>query len=55
MPKFSKNMYISIKTGEKKLNCYTVNISKEVVDKTDLKDKELKIYAQDNKIIIEKK
>lgn len=55
MPKLAKNMYLSIKTGERKLNCYVISIPKEIVHKTDLKDKDLKIYAQDNKIIIEKK
>lgn len=54
MPKLAKNMYRSVKTGEKKLNCYLVHISKEIVNKTDLEDKELNIYAENNKIIIEK-
>lgn len=55
MPKLAKNMYKSLKTGERKLNCYNINISKEIVNKTDLEDKELKISAENNKIIIEKK
>lgn len=55
MPKLAKNMYRSVKTGEKKLNCYLVHISKEIVNKTDLEDKELNIYAENNKIIIEKR
>ena len=54
MPKLAKNMYKSLKTGERRLNCYCLNIPKEVVNKTDLDGKELKIYAKDNKIIIEK-
>lgn len=46
-------MYTTAK-GERKLNCYGVNIPKEIVNKTDLEDKDLKISAKDNKIIIEK-
>ena len=53
MPKLSRNMYTTAK-GERKLNCYGVNIPKEVVNKTDLDGKELKIRAEGNKIIIEK-
>ena len=53
MPKLSRNMYTTAK-GERKLNCYGVNIPKEVVNKTDLEGKELKIRAEGNKIIIEK-
>ena len=41
-------------TIERKLNCYVVNIPKEVVEKTNLKDEDLKISSKDNKIIIEK-
>ena len=37
MPKLAKNMYTTAK-GERKLNCYVVNIPKEVVEKTNLKD-----------------
>ena len=54
MPKLAKNMYRSLKTGERRLNCYVVNLPKEVVNKTDLVDKELKITSDNNKIIIEK-
>ena len=53
MPKLAKNMYTTAK-GERKINCYVVNIPKEVVEKTNLKDAELKITAKDNKVIIEK-
>lgn len=53
MPKLAKNMWTNSK-GERKLNCYCVNIPKEIVNKTDLEDKELKIISKDNKIIIEK-
>ena len=53
MPKLAKNMYTTTK-GERKLNCYVVNIPKEVVEKTNLKDADLKISSKYNKIIIEK-
>ena len=53
MPKLAKNMYTTAK-GERKLNCYVVNIPKEVVEKTNLKDVDLKISSKDNKIIIGK-
>ena len=53
MPKLAKNMYTTAK-GERKLNCYIVNILKEVVEKTNLKDEDLKMSSKDNKIIIEK-
>ena len=44
MPKLAKNMYTTAK-GERKINCYVVNIPKEVVEKTNLKDKlKLKKY-----------
>ena len=54
MPKLAKNMYRSVKTGEKRLNCYIINIPKEIVNQTDLENKDLKITAENNKIIIEK-
>ena len=53
MPKLAKNMYTTAK-GERKLNCYVVNIPKEVVEKTNLEDVDLKISSKYNKIIIEK-
>lgn len=53
MPKLAKNMWTNSK-GERKLNCYCVNIPKEVVNQTDLDNKELKISTKDGKIIIEK-
>ena len=40
--------------GERKINCYVVKIPKEVGEKTNLKDANLKISSKDNKIIIEK-
>ena len=53
MTKLAKQYYLNAK-GEKKVNCYKVNISKQLVDKTDLENKEIKIVVKDNKIIIEK-
>ena len=53
MPKLAKQYYFNAK-GEKKINCYKVNISKQIIDKTNLEDEEIKIVVKDNKIIIEK-
>ena len=54
MAKLGKNQYKTMK-GEVKLNCYYVALSKEIVGKTNITDKdELKITVKDNKIIIEK-
>lgn len=54
MPKLAKNMWTNSK-GERKLNCYVCNIPKEVVSKTDiLENDEIKVYSENNKIIIEK-
>lgn len=54
MGKLAKQMYTTAK-GERKLNCFIVNIPKEVVLRTNLIDKEIVVYAKDNKIIIEKR
>ncbi len=55
MSKLAKNYYYN-KQGERKINCYLVNISKEIVKDSNIKDEdEIKIYSKDNKIIIEKK
>ena len=53
MPKLAKNMYTTAK-GERKLNCYVVNIPKEIVEKTNIKDEDVKISSKKNQIIIEK-
>lgn len=54
MAKLGKNMYTDAK-GVRKLNCYNINIPKNVVEKTNISDKDkINIYAKDNKIIIEK-
>ena len=55
MAKLQKQYYITNK-GEKKINCYHINISREIVAKSNIKDgDETKIYVEDGKIIIEKK
>lgn len=54
MTKLAKNMYTTAK-GERKLNCYVVNIPKEVVNKSDIKDGDnIRIYSKGGKILIEK-
>ena len=53
MTKLGKMYYMTSK-GERKINCYTVTIPKAIVEKTDIEDNNIKIYAEDNKIIIEK-
>lgn len=54
MGKLAKQMYTTAK-GERKLNCFVVNIPKDVVYRTNLLDKEIVVYAKDNKIIIERR
>lgn len=55
MARLSKNMYRSLKSGEKKINSYKINLPKEIIKQVNFKDgEELKITAKDNKIIIEK-
>ncbi len=54
MPKLAKNYYYG-KNGERKVNCYLVNIPKAVLNKTNISDAdEIKISVKNNKIIIEK-
>lgn len=54
MPKLAKQYYLNAK-GERKINCYKINISKEIIEKTNIKNNDnIKVYAKDNKIIIEK-
>lgn len=43
-------------TGEAKINCYKLNISKKFLEETGIKETDdLEIYTEDNKIIITKK
>ena len=54
MAKLTKQMYYKA-NGEKKINCYKVAISKEIVKQAKIQDQdEIKVYAGENKIIIEK-
>ena len=54
MPKLAKQYYLNAK-GEKKVNCYKVNISKELLKLTHIKENDdIKIYVQNGKIIIDK-
>ena len=52
MPKLSKLYYITSK-GERKINCYNVQIPRKIVEQTNIEDNDIKVYAKDNKIIIE--
>ena len=55
MAKLSKQYYTN-SNGERKLNCYHINIAKDIVKEANIKDTdETKIYAKHGKIIIEKK
>ena len=53
MAKMNKMYYYTSK-GERKLNCYNVVIPKEIVEKVDLQDKEIKVKIENNKIVIDK-
>ena len=54
MAKLTKQMYYKA-NGEKRLNCYKVALSKDIVSQTNIKDDDnIRIYTKDNKIIIEK-
>lgn len=54
MAKLNKQMYYNAK-GEQKINCYKVNISKEIVKESKINENDnIKIHAEDKKIIIEK-
>ena len=54
MAKFTKQMYFNAK-GEKKINCYKVAIPKKILKQAKIQDDDkIKVYAGENKIIIEK-
>lgn len=53
MPKLSKLYYMTSK-GERKINCYNVQIPRKTVEQTNIQDNNVKIYAENNKIIIER-
>lgn len=54
MTKLNKMYYYTSKK-EKKLNCYYINISKALVEKMRLEDKEVEIKQDNDKIIIKEK
>lgn len=52
--KLTKQYYYNAK-GEKKINCYKVTITKELAKSVGIEeDDNIKIYAKDNKIVIER-
>ena len=54
MTKLIKNCYYN-RTGEKKVNCYILNIPKKVVEEAGIKpEDEVKMEVEDGKIIIKK-
>lgn len=53
MAKLVKKTYLD-NNGQKRINNYFAYIPKEVVEKTGLDDKKIKITVQNDKIIIEK-
>ena len=54
MAKLKKiNYYTS--TGEKKVNCYYINIARGIVEKAGLQDKEIIVKVNGNKIVLEAK
>lgn len=55
MSKLNKQVYYNSK-GEKKINCYHIIVSKEVVAKAGInEDDEIEVKAVDKKIVVEKK
>lgn len=54
MAKLNK-MYYYTSTGEKKLNCYTIPVSKDLVEKAGLVGADVQLRVEGNKIIIERK
>lgn len=54
MAKLGKNYYRTA-NGDKKLNCYMIPLSKELIAQTNISEEdELKISVKDGKIIVEK-
>ena len=53
MPKLAKQYWINAK-GERKVNCYKLTISREIVEQLNLQDREIKVKIIDNKIVIDK-
>ena len=54
MQKLKRQRYFT-KKGEERINCYYVNIPKEIIKTTNITENDnLKITAKGNKVIIEK-
>lgn len=54
MSKLGKNYYRTA-NGDKKLNCYMIPLSKEIIAQTNITEQdELKVSVKNNKIIVEK-
>lgn len=53
MTKLAKQYWINAK-GERKLNCYKLTISREIVEKLGLQDKEIILKIIDNKLVLDK-
>lgn len=54
MAKLNK-MYYYTSNGEKKLNCYTIPVPKDLVEKANLVGVDVQLRVEGNKIIIERK
>jgi len=53
--KLAKQYYYSA-NGEKKINCYKINLSKEIIKEAGISEEDnIQIYVEKSKIIIEKK
>jgi len=53
--RLAKNYY-STANGERRLNCYSVNIPKEIIKSSEIEeDDEIRIYVEYGRIIIEQK
>lgn len=53
MKKFNKMYYYTSKK-EKKLNCYYINVPKQMVEEAKLEDAEVEVILENGKIIIQK-
>lgn len=53
MAKLNK-MYYHTSKGEKKLNCYYIQIPKDLVAKSGLSESEVQLKVEGNKIVIER-
>lgn len=54
MPKLNHKYYYT-STGERKINCYTISITREDINKAGFNDNmQLKVTAEKNRLIVEK-